>query len=179
MPDKNIVILVGSPRKNGNTTLLAQAFAEKASIRNHVEMYHIAELNIAPCQGCNICFSNGNKCVQKDDMQEIYKALALADMLVIASPVYFYGISAQLTACINRLHNPLRDSFHIRNAALLLAAASHKPYICDAIKLQYQMLLKNFDIENSGMVIAQGVKEVGDIANTEYLVQAQQLGQQV
>lgn len=171
-----IVILVGSPRKGGNTALLAKAFAEGAGEHNEVQMLSVADLSVAPCKGCNHCFAEEHECVQHDDMQQVYKALASADMLVIASPVYFYGISAQLAAVINRMHNPVRDSFPIRKAALLLAAASHKPYICDAIKLQYTMLLKNFNIEDAGMVVAQGVSAPGDVKNTDFLDQARHLG---
>lgn len=173
---KNIVILVGSPRPDGNTALLAQAFAEGAAQHCQVKIISIADLSIAPCRGCNACFANGHRCVQADDMQQVYDALAEADLLVVASPVYFYGISAQLAAVIHRLHNPLRDSFRIRQAVLLLASASSKPHVVEPIKLQYTLLLKNFDIQDCGMVIAQGVKAPGDIRRTDGLSRARQLG---
>lgn len=170
-----IVILVGSPRSNGNTAILAKAFAEAVSHRHEVVTLSVSDLSVAPCRGCNTCFQENNQCIQHDDMEKIYAELATADVLVIASPVYFYGISAQLAAVINRLHNPLRDSFPIKKAILLLVAASHKPHICDAIKLQYTMLLDNFGIENAGIIAAQGVKDSGDIDATPFLSQAQQL----
>lgn len=176
---KNIVILVGSPRRDGNTALLAQAFAEGAREHCNVKTLSVADLNVAPCRGCNACFANGNRCVQADDMQQVYDALSEADLLVLASPVYFYGISAQLAAIIHRLHNPLRDTFHIRQAVLLLAAASSKPHVVEPIKLQYSLLLKNFNIEDCGMVLAQGVKTPGDILQTDYLAQARRLGTEV
>ena len=156
--------------------MLAQAFAEGARQRCNVRTLSVADLHVTPCRGCNACFANGKRCVQNDDMQQVYAALADCDLLVIASPVYFYGISAQLAAVIHRLHNPLRDTFHIRQAVLLLAAASSKPHVVEPIKLQYSLLLKNFDIEDCGMVLAQGVKDPGDIRQTDYLNQARQLG---
>lgn len=166
---------MGSPRRDGNTALLARAFAEGASQHCHVTTLSVADLAVAPCRGCNACFADGHRCVQSDDMQRVYDALSDADLLVIASPVYFYGISAQLAAVIHRLHNPLRDQFHIRQAVLLLAAASSKPHVVEPIKLQYTLLLKNFDIQDCGMVIAQGVKAPGDILRTDYPAQARQL----
>ena len=111
----NIVILVGSMRKGGNTDLLAQAFAEGARENHSVEIVSVADYKVNPCIGCNSCFTReGNKCFQKDDMDGIYEKLKVADMVVAASPVYFYGISAELKAVIDRLHTPMRNGFAIK-----------------------------------------------------------------
>ena len=171
-----IVILTGSPRPEGNTAALAKAFAEGAAQRHEVVTLPVAQMKIVPCRGCNSCFHNGNHCVQQDEMARVYAELAEAEVLVIASPVYFYGISAQLSAVINRLHNPVRDTFPIKRAVLLLASASRKPHVCEAIRLQYTLLLQNFGIDNAGIIAAQGVNAPGDILATEYLSQARQLG---
>ena len=139
----NIVILVGSMRKNGNTDLLAQAFAEGARENNFVEIVSVADYKVNPCIGCNSCFiKEGNKCFQNDDMDGIYEKLKVADMVVVASPVYFYGISAELKAVIDRLHTPMRNEFSIKKLALLLVGAAELPELFDAIKLQYQLVLK-------------------------------------
>ena len=139
----NIVILVGSMRKNGNTDLLAQAFAEGARENNFVEIVSVADYKVNPCIGCNSCFTReGNKCFQNDDMDGIYEKLKVADMVVVASPVYFYGISAELKAVIDRLHTPMRNEFSIKKLALLLVGAAELPELFDAIKLQYQLVLK-------------------------------------
>ena len=98
----NILILSGSPRKGGNTELLVEAFVKGASQKHHVEVVSVHDYKVNPCMGCNACFkSESNSCVQKDDMPLIYEKMAVADMLVIASPVYFYGLSAQLKAVIS------------------------------------------------------------------------------
>ena len=87
-----IVVLIGSMRKSGNTDLLAQAFTEGASKNNDVEIVSVADYKVNPCIGCNSCFTRkGNKCFQNDDMSAIYEKLRVADIVVIASPVYFYG----------------------------------------------------------------------------------------
>ena len=129
----NILILSGSPRKGGNTELLAEAFAKGASAHHHVEIVSVRDYKVNPCLGCNACFEANGICVQKDDMAAIYEKVNQADMLVIASPVYFYGISAQLKAIIDRFHNPIRDSFHIQKMALLLVGAASLPELFDAI----------------------------------------------
>ena len=172
-----IVVLVGSMRKGGNTDLLAQAFAEGAGKDNTVEIVSVADYKVNPCIGCNSCFTReGNQCFQKDDMAEIYKKLKIADIMVIASPVYFYGISAELKAIVDRLHTPMRNGFQVKKLALLLVGAATLPELFDAIKLQYQLVLNFFHLEDAGMVLVRGVKDIGDIKSTKALEEAYKLG---
>ena len=130
--------------------------------------------------GCNACFKNeNNACIQKDDMCLIYDKMAVADMLVIASPVYFYGLSAQLKAVIDRFHNPIRDTYHIKKTALLLVGAASLPELFDGILAQYRLCLNFFKLEDAGRVLVRGVKDKGDIKNTNALNEAFELGQQI
>lgn len=172
-----IVVLVGSVRKGGNTDLLAQAFAAGARVKHDVEILSVADYQVNPCIGCNSCFQReGYRCFQKDDMEAIYGKLSNADVLVIASPVYFYGISAQLKVIVDRLHTPMRNSFPIKKLALLLVGAASLPEMFDAIKMQYQLVLHFFQLENAGMVCVRGVKDRGDIEGNEALNEAYALG---
>ncbi len=173
----NILILSGSPRKGGNTELLAKAFAKGVAEHHHVEIVSVRDVNLNPCMGCNACFNTNGVCAHKDDMTVIYEKMSQADMLVIASPVYFYGISAQLKAVIDWFHNPIRDSFHIMKSALLLVGAASVPELFDAILTEYNLCLKFFGIEDAGSVVVKGVKEKGDINNTDALKDAYRLGQ--
>lgn len=175
-----IIVFVGSMRKGGNTDLLAQAFAKGAGESNEVEIISVADYKVNPCIGCNSCFTrDGNNCCQDDDMKIIYDKLKCADMLVIASPVYFYGISAQLKAIIDRLHTPMRNSFHIKKLALLLVGASSLPELFDSIKTQYQLVLSYFKLEDAGMVLVRGANNIGDIKNTDALSEACNLGKSI
>lgn len=172
-----ILILTGSMRKGGNTDLLAQAFAEGAERNNAVEIISVADYKVNPCIGCNSCFTReGNGCFQNDDMPKIYDKLRDADTLVIASPVYFYGISAQLKAVIDRLHTPMRNEFHIKRLAMLLVGAASLPELFDAIKLQYQLALNFFHLKDAGMVLVRGAKDKGDVKNGDGLKEAYRLG---
>ena len=176
----NILILSGSPRKNGNTDLLVEAFSKGASEKHHVEVVSVHDYKVNPCMGCNACFkSEGNTCVQKDDMSVIYSKLSNADMLVIASPVYFYGLSAQLKAVIDRCHNPIRDTFHIKKGALILVGAASLPELFDSILTQYQLCLNFFHIEDAGRVLVRGAKEKGGVRNTKALEEAEALGRAI
>ena len=176
----SILIISGSPRKGGNTELLAEAFAKGAAKHHHVEIVSVRDYKVNPCLGCNACFkSEANTCAQKDDMTVIYEKMSQADMLVIASPVYFYSISAQLKAVIDRFHNPIRDTFHIKKMAILLVGAASLPELFDAILTEYNLCLKFFDIEDAGKVLVRGVKDKGDINNTDALNEAYRLGESI
>lgn len=172
----NILILSGSPRKGGNTELLVEAFAKGATEHHQVEIVSVRDVKVNPCLGCNACFKTDGICAQKDDMDVIYEKMSQTDMLVIASPVYFYSISAQLKAVIDRFHNPIRDSYHIKKMALLLVGAATLPELFDAILTEYNLCLNFFKIKDAGKVLVRGVKDKGDIKNTDTLNEAYTLG---
>ena len=115
-------------------------------------------------------------CFHDDDMTAVYEKLKSADVLVIASPVYFYGLSAQLKAVIDRLHTPMRNTFTVKKLALLLVGAASLPQLFDSILLQYKLTLDFFHLESIGEVLMRGVKEKGDIKNTDALKIAFKLG---
>lgn len=172
-----IVVLVGSMRKGGNTDLLAQAFAEGANKNNIVEIVSVADYQINPCIGCNSCFTRkDNTCFQNDDMTIVYDKLRTADIVVIASPVYFYGISAELKAVIDRLHTPMRNEFRIKKLALILVGAATLPELFDAIKLQYKLVLDFFHLEDAGMVLVRGARDKGDVKANGALKEAYDFG---
>ena len=123
--------------------------------------------------------TKANACVQNDDMPLIYEKMSRADMLVIASPVYFYGLSAQLKAVIDRFHNPIRDTFRLKKMALLLVGAATLPELFDSILAQYRLCLNFFRLEDAGRVLVRGVKDKGDIKNADALHEAFQLGSNV
>lgn len=176
----NILILKGSPRKGGNTDLLVDAFIKGAISRHKVEVVSVYDNKVSPCMGCNVCFkSKKHTCVQKDDMSLIYEKMSKADVLVIASPVYFYGLSAQLKAVIDRCHNPLRDTFHIKKMALLLVGAASLSELFDSILAQYRLCLNFFKMEDAGCVLVRGAKEKGDVKKGNALQEAFELGQRI
>ena len=109
-------------------------------------------------------------------MQVVYYKLKCADVIVVASPVYFYGVSAQLKAIIDRLHTPMRNDFKVKKLALILVGAAVLPELFDSIKIQYQLVLNFFKLEDAGMVLVRGAKDKGDVRNTDGLDEAYRLG---
>ena len=109
-------------------------------------------------------------------MARIYEKLKTADIVVAASPVYIYGISAQLKAVVDRLHTPMRNTFPIKKLGLLLVGAAELPELFDAILMQYQLILDYFHLEDIGRVLVRGVREKGDIRGNDALKEAFALG---
>lgn len=150
----NILILNGSPHTNGNTMALINAFMEGAESQNHkVTMIPVALKNISGCKACEYCHTKGNgKCIQQDDMQEIYDLLNTTDILVFASPIYYWSWSGQLQSAISRFY-PM-GAVKVKKCALLLTSASKDVY--QAPISQYHSILKYFKAENVGIYTCHG-----------------------
>jgi multimeric flavodoxin WrbA len=103
---KKVVILLGSPRKKGNSAALAERIADgAASAGARVETFYLHGMKIAPCSACEACHKPGSKgCVIKDDMQRLYPELKAADAVVFASPIYWFTMSAQLKLALDRCY---------------------------------------------------------------------------
>ncbi len=105
LTEKNVVIIFGSPRKNSNTHILVEE-AQKGLVDRGVrcEIFYLNEMDIKGCQACYYCKKNNvAECVVKDDMQKIYKAINKADGILVATPIYFGGVSAQTKAWLDRM----------------------------------------------------------------------------
>ena len=173
----HIVVLFGSPRRHGNTALLTEAFLSGLAPRHTADVIRAAEVNVHPCTGCNACFhAEGNACVQRDDMDGLYARLAAADVLVIATPLYFYGVSAQLKLLTDRLHNPIRNTFRVRTLVLLAAAGNDDPDVFRPLIGQYEAVLRYFHLKDGGILTVPGVRRAGEIAGHPALEQARALG---
>ena len=163
MPAK-ILILSASPRKNGNSEQLAAAFARGAAeVGNIVETIFLREKNIGFCRGCFACAKLGH-CVIRDDAVEIAQKMKEADVLVFATPVYYYSISGQLKTMLDRA-NPLYGSdYAFTKVFLLTAAADEDPHATEGAKTAVQGWVDCFERATlSGVVFAGGVTDAGDI----------------
>ncbi len=147
----NILVLNGSPRPNGNTAAMVEAFAEGASENGHdIMIVSICQKNIAGCLACEYCHTKGNgKCIQKDDMQEIYPVLEEAEMIVLASPVYYHSFTGQLQCAINRIY-ALDKPKELKKAALILSSGSDDVY-GGAIYEYQNSFLEYLQLEDMGI----------------------------
>lgn len=125
----NILVLNGSPRKEGSTAAMVGAFAAGAREAGHqVDIVPVCQKKIAGCLACEYCHTKGNgKCVQQDDMQQVYPLLEQAQMIVLASPVYYHSFTGQLQCAINRIY-ALDKPKNLKKAALILSSGSDNVY---------------------------------------------------
>jgi multimeric flavodoxin WrbA len=149
----NILILQGSPRAKGNTAWMAEEFKNAAEAANHkVTLVNVARKKVAGCLACEYCHTKGNgQCIQKDDMQEIYPLLAEAEVLVLASPIYYFTLSAQIQAVIQRFYSMFKPA-NVRKTVLLLS--SNSPNVYDAAITEYKLITGFCGYEDMGIVTA-------------------------
>ena len=111
-----IIAFQGSPRKDGNTDLLLSAALKEVSTDNHqVTFFTLNEMNIKPCQNCGGCENTGT-CVISDDMERVYDAIREADRIILASPIFFFGLSAQTKAMIDRCQAFWCEKYLLKNS---------------------------------------------------------------
>ena len=149
----NILILQGSPRANGNTAWMAEEYKKAAEAAGHkVTLVDVAHKKIAGCLACEYCHGKGNgTCVQKDDMQELYPLLAEAEVLVLAAPIYYFTMSAQIQAPIQRIYN-MNKPPKVAKMALLLS--SYSPGVYDGATAEYRSICSYWGVEDTGIVTA-------------------------
>ncbi|WP_085833725.1 flavodoxin family protein [Clostridium merdae] len=161
----NILVITGSPRKGGNTEIMADVFAQAARTAGHtVIIKNLSQLKVAPCIACQYCFTHDGECVQKDDMNSILKDLDTADMLVLASPIYWFDISAQTKCFIDRMYAFGRKGFHIQSIAMLLNSGADNVYA--AAEAQLKAISSYLKWEIKGIIKAPNMTEKGSIQNS-------------
>lgn len=174
---KNILVVTGSPRRQGNTELLARAFADGAREAGHcVTSFPVGSMKITGCMDCKHCFTHNGECALKDDMQLIYPDFIKADMIVFASPIYFYGFTAQIKAFIDRMYARASTGYQLKSAALLILCGSPSPTELEPAIAEYRGFIGNMKLEDKGVVCATGLNERGAIMNHPALAEARALG---
>ena len=172
-----IVVLQGSPNKKGSTNILAEEFTRGAREAGHeVCRFDLTDLNIHPCTGCVACGYEG-PCVQKDDNQKVRTAMLEADMVVFATLLYYYGMSAQLKIVVDRFcaYNSSITRKHMKSA-LLTVAWNSDDWTFDALESHYQTLVRYLDFEDCGMVLGRGCGSPSMTKRSPYPKMAYELG---
>lgn len=172
-----IVVLLGSPNRQGSSHLLAECFRQGAQEAGHtVEIIDVAHADIHPCTGCIHCGYEG-PCSQKDDMQGIRAKILDADMMVFATPLYYYGMSAQLKTLIDRFcaFNSSLHSKHMKSA-LLTVAWNSDDWTFDALEAHYKTLVRYLNLQDMGMVLGYGCGTPSMTKHSPYPQMAYQLG---
>lgn len=172
-----IVLLEGSPNRNVSSNLLADCFRQGAEEAGHtVELIDVAHANIHPCTGCIHCGYEG-PCVQKDDVEGIRRKILDADMLVFATPLYYYGMSAQLKIMVDRFcaFNSSIQGKHMKSA-LIAAAWNSDDWTFEALEAHYQTLVRYLNLQDMGMILGKGCGSPSMTKHSPYTQRAYELG---
>lgn len=178
---KNVLIISASPRKNGNSDLLCNEFLKGAVDAGHqVEKIFLADKKINYCVGCGLCSRNDySGCSQKDDMEDLVEKMIEADVIVLASPVYFYTINAQMKTFIDRCCAKYTKIINKEFYFIIAAAEVNKAEMSRTFECFRGFLDCLENAKEQGQICATGVWEKGEIEKTSYLKDAYNLGKTV
>lgn len=177
---KKVLILSGSPRKGGNSDLLCDEFMRGAvESGNQVEKIFLRDKKVTPCNACYFCQKSGGKCAIQDDMAEILDKMQAADVIVMASPVYFYSIDAQMKAVIDRCvarwtAMPNKEFFYI------MTAAEETDTVMDCTLECFRGFAVCLEgAEEKGVIYGKGVYQKGEVTATKAFRDAYMMGKNI
>jgi multimeric flavodoxin WrbA len=179
---KKVLILMGSPRKGGNTDCLCDEFIRGAQEAGHsTDKVYLKDKKIVGCLGCLACQHNGGQCVQKDEMSGLYEKMKAVDVIVFASPVYFYTWNAQTKAVIDRT---IAVESELTNKTFYLISTGQAPneqYMTTMIDCfrKYIGCFRSGGNHEGGYVFGYGTGKPGDVVRSPAMQQAYELGRQI
>ena len=172
-----IAILQGSPKKNGSSNMLADSFAEGAKAAGHnVHIFDVAHAKIHPCSGCIKCGYDG-PCVFKDDVEGIKNGILSCDMVVFVTPLYYFGMSAQLKTLVDRFcafNGQLQRKG--MKSAIIAAAWNSDDWTFEALEAHYQTLVRYLNLQDMGTVLGRGCGSPSMTEHSPYTQRAYELG---
>lgn len=177
---KRIVVITGSPRKNGNSFAMTDAFIRAAEDRGHtVTRFDAAMKNVGGCHACETCFKTGKACSFDDDFNTIAPAILEADAVVFSMPVYWYSIPAQMKGVIDRLFSFVVGGKDIagKECAVIACCEEDDMSVLDGVRVPIERSAALMKWKLVGEVLVPGVLNIGDIEKTDGCKQAAALAE--
>jgi multimeric flavodoxin WrbA len=186
-----IVCLLGSPRKNGNSAVIAKRFSDTAAkLGAQVATFALNELNYRGCQACMACKTKLDRCALSDDLTEVLDAIRDADAVVLASPVYFWEVTGQVKAFIDRTFSYLTPDFMTgpvksrlapgKKLVFILTQGNPDPNLFGDIFPKIDYFFKTYGFDERHLIRACGVSEPGEAARLgEVMAQAQAAAEKI
>lgn len=176
-----IAMVTGSPHKSGTTAVLAEEFSKGAEGNGHkIVRFDAAFEELHPCRACDQCIKSGGECIYQDAMTRIRPAIMEADVVVLVTPMYYFGMSAQLKMVIDRFYAFNDALLQERKKAVLLAACGdEEDWVTGAIIQHYKTICRYLNWESTGIVMAEGVYRPEDLVKTMYPKAAKELGKSI
>lgn len=179
---KKVVVITGSPRKNGNSFAMTESFIKAAQEKGHsVTRFDAAMMEIGGCRACEICFSTGKACTFDDDFNKIAPAILEADALVFTMPVYWYSIPAQIKGVIDRIYSLVVGGKDIsgKECALIACCEEEDLSVLDGVRIPTERTAALNKWTMVGEVLVPGVLKPGDIQKTDGCEQAAALAEKI
>lgn len=190
---KNILVVQGGGRPNGNTSQLIKSFVKGAEEAGHkVEIISLLKNEVKGCLGCNAC-RYGKPCIQKDSFNDLVPKIESADLIVFATPLYFWTISSRLKAFIERFYCIAREDpnpplgryekYPVKDCALLVTAADNFFWTFEQITSYYKFAIVNYiGFHDRGMLLAGGCGDTNgkpQIDKTNHLAEGYEFGKNI
>ena len=179
---KKIVVITGSPRKNGNSFAMTDAFIKAAEAKGHsVTRFDAAFKNVGGCHACETCFKTGKSCSFDDDFNIIAPYILKADAVVFTTPVYWYSFPAQIKGVIDRLYSFCVAGKDIsgKECALITCCEEDDISVMDGVRIPYERSIALLKWKSVGEVLIPNVLSVGDIKKTDGCKQAAELAEKI
>ncbi|AEE14556.1 NADPH-dependent FMN reductase [Thermodesulfobium narugense DSM 14796] len=179
---KNILVLTESPRKKGNSDLLADAFIDGAKVAGHnVTKFITAEKNIDGCKACNKCFTKNKACFFSDDFNELAPIAMNSDLLVISTPLYWFSFPSKLKAAIDKFYSFLigNVTLKIKESLLIVCGATENQKEFQGITTSYELIANYMKWTNKGVITIKGMHEKKDILKTDWLKKLEEIGKNI
>ena len=175
-----IVVITGSPRKNGNSFAMTDAFIKSAETLGHtVTRFDAAFMNLGGCRACDTCYQTGKACSFDDDFNLIAPAILDADAVVYTMPTYWYSIPAQIKCVIDRIYSLVVGGKNVagKKYGLIACCEEEDPTIMEGISMPVKRSADLLKWELVGEVLIPGVLKIGDIDKTDGCRQAAALAE--
>lgn len=172
-----ILVIESSPHKNGSSNLIASSFTKGAKESSHeVTIFDAGHSKVNPCLACDRCGMDG-ACVQKDDMEKLRNLILSSDMMVLATPLYYFGFSSQLKLVIDRWYSftTALSAKHMKTA-LIVAAWDSNDWTMEDIAHHYRTLCRYMNFQDMGMILGKGCGSVSMTKNSGFPEKAYELG---
>lgn len=179
---KKIVVITGSPRKNGNSFAMTDSFIKAAESKGYeVTRFDAAMMNIGGCHACETCYKTGKACSFDDDFNTIAPAILDADVIVFTMPVYWYSIPSQIKGVIDRIYSLVVGGKDIsgKECALIACCEEEDMTVLDGVRIPIERTAALNKWKIAGEVLIPGVLNVGDINKTDGCQQASALADKI
>ena len=179
---KKIAVITGSPRKGGNSDLMAEAFVKAAEEKGHsVQCFAAGKLKIGGCHACNTCFKTGKPCSFDDDFNPIAEAMLEADAVVFAMPTYWFSIPSNIKGVFDRMYSFMvggkMEQLAGKKTALMICCMSEDISVMDDVKSPFEKAFGMLKWDCIGEVLIPGVGNPGDVQKTDGLKQSAALAE--